>query len=68
MPRKLMYVGATDSQVRWGGCDDPRTVLEEGKEYTLLAYDVHTWHTKVTLEEFPDLCFNSVSFEEVHAE
>lgn len=64
MDEKVLYVGATDSQVSWGGCDDPRGVLEEGKEYTILNRDVHSWHTKIELEEFPGLFFNSVCFNE----
>lgn len=61
-PKKLVYVGTSDEQVRWGGNDDPRGVLEEGKAYTVIDWEVHSWHTKVTLEEFPDLRFNSASF------
>lgn len=64
MVEKVLYVGATDAQVNWGGCDDPRGLLEEGKEYTLLSRDVHSWHTKIELEEFPGLRFNSVCFNE----
>ena len=59
---KVQYIGASDDQVRWGSNDDPREVLTEGETYTVKQVKVHSWHTKVVLEEFPDLKFNSVSF------
>lgn len=61
---KIKYTGCTDEQVRWGGNDDPRGVLKEGEVYTLKDKEVHSWHTKITLEEVPGR-FNSVCFEEV---
>lgn len=60
----VMYTGATDEQVRWGSNSDPRGMLEEGKKYKLVDIEVHSWHTKYTLEGFPGMQFNSVSFEE----
>lgn len=62
---KVKFIGATDDQVNWGTNDDPRGLLEIGKIYTILKIDVHSWHTKIYLKEFPDKKFNSVSFEEV---
>lgn len=35
------------------------------KEYTLEDIIVHSWHTIVYIEEFPDMEFNSVAFEEI---
>jgi len=35
----IIYTGATDEQVNWGGNDDPRGLLEEGKQY---VYKIHT--------------------------
>lgn len=48
-------------QIRWGGNDDPKG-LTIGKKYTVKKLEVHSWHTKVILSEFPDKKFNSVSF------
>ena len=62
---KVKYTGATDDQVRWGDNDDPRQHLRIDSTYTLLRKEVHSYHTKFTLVEFPQLKFNSVSFEEV---
>lgn len=60
--------GATIEQVNWGGNDDPRGVLVDGGIYKVLRVEPHTQHTKVYLEEFPSLKFNSVHFELVGVE
>ena len=60
---KVIYAGTTDEQVRWGGNDDPRGVLVEGTEYELERSEVHSWHTKFHLKEFPGMVFNSVCFD-----
>jgi len=64
---KVVYTGATDEQVRWGSNDDPRGILVEGNTYTVARVEVHSWHTKVWLEEYPGLKFNIVHFELVAA-
>jgi hypothetical protein len=62
--RKVIYTGeAAIEQIRWGNNDDPRGLLEPGKEYELLEVELHTWHTKYILKEFPDKKFNSVHFK-----
>jgi hypothetical protein len=61
--KTVIYTGASDVQVRWGGRDDPRGILEIGKEYTVTDTEVHSWHTKITLDGFPDKQFNSVCFD-----
>lgn len=48
----------------WGGNSDAEGVLEVGKEYTVKYTEVHTWHTKVVLEEFPGMKFNSAHFRD----
>jgi len=64
MNEKVTYYGnASDVVINWGSNDDPRDILEKGKEYTLLRREVHSWHTKYILKEFPHLKFNSVHFE-----
>lgn len=59
---KVKYIGATDEQVKWGGNDDPRGLLIEGDIYEVAKEEVHSWHTKLYLTEFPSKKFNSVSF------
>lgn len=39
-------------------------LLEVGKKYTVTDVDVYSWHTMITLKEFPGKRFNSVLFEE----
>ena len=63
---KVRYLGddeVSDAVVNWGSNDDPRGLLIKDKEYELLEQDVHSWHTKYILAEFPNKRFNSVSFE-----
>jgi hypothetical protein len=38
--------------------------LVVGREYTLAKVEVHSWHTKIWLEEVEGI-FNSVQFEDV---
>lgn len=60
---KLYYDGETiDSQVKWGGNDDPRMYLVTGVPYTVSNVQIKSWHTKIELEEFPGLKFNHVNF------
>lgn len=61
----VKYVGCTDEQVRFGGCSDPRGLLDEGKLYLVEHKEVHNWHTKLYLKGFESLGFNSVCFEEI---
>lgn len=61
--RVVRYIGATDDQVRFGGCDDPRGLLVEGGLYGIANEEVHTWHTKYKLSGFGEKRFNSASFE-----
>lgn len=55
----------SDGQVNWGANDDPRGLLDIGKTYTLLRKEVHSWHTKYVLAEYPDKKFNSVHFDHI---
>ena len=47
------------------GFGEDASLLTIGKKYTVKKVRVHSWHTMVTLAEFPDMQFNSVHFEEV---
>jgi hypothetical protein len=60
---KVIYIGATDEQVRWGGNDDPRGLLTEGQTYTVEKTEVHSWHTKIKLSGVAGW-FNSVCFRD----
>ena len=62
---KVRYIGASEAQVNYGSNDDPRGLLKEGKIYTLQRKEVHSYHTKYYLKEFPGKKFNSICFEEV---
>ena len=52
-------------QHTWAGGSNPEGVLEVGKEYTLYDEEVHSWHTRFYLKEFPDRWFNSALFERI---
>jgi hypothetical protein len=56
------YIASSIEQTRWGGNDDPRGFLIPGKFYEVLEQEVHSWHTKLILTQFPDKKFNSVCF------
>lgn len=63
---KVIFTGdVSQAQINWGGNDDPNGLLEKGKVYTLDYTEVHSYHTKVFLMEFPSKQFNPVWFEEV---
>lgn len=44
---------------------DALGILEVGKTYTVLYTRVGGWFSRVTLEEFPDLEFNTVMFNKI---
>lgn len=50
-------------QIKWGGNDDPRELLEVGVFYEVILIEEHSMHTKITLKDFPCYKFNSVSFK-----
>jgi hypothetical protein len=62
---KVKYIGADNEQVAWGGNDDPRELLIIGETYTVIGKEVHSWHTKIILEDYPDKKFNDSSFKYV---
>lgn len=61
----VRYIGSSDEQVAWGSCADPRPFLKEGEAYLVKQVEVHSWHTKVYLESFPERPFPSCAFEPV---
>ena len=59
---EFKYIGCSDDQAKWAGCDDPRNILEEGCDYEAERVDVHSWHTKIKLVGIKGN-FNSVCFQ-----
>jgi hypothetical protein len=55
----------SEDQINWGRNDNPNDLLEIGREYEVLEKEVHSWHSKLILKEFPDKKFNSVNFKEL---
>lgn len=55
----------SDYENNWGNCDPINCNLTVGGIYTVKVWEVHSWHTKVQLEELPGKVFNSVHFEKV---
>lgn len=70
---KVIYSSPSDGAVKWGANEDPRlfeyggirTSLIENGTYTVDEVEVHSWHTKITIKEFPGVKFNSISFSVV---
>ena len=62
---KVSYTGCSKEQISWGSNDDPSTVLTMGDIYTIRKVEVHKWHTKIELREFPGKMFNSTCFDNV---
>lgn len=60
---KVIFDKCSKSQMNFGNNDDPNKFLKKGIEYTVLRTEVHSYHTKVFLKEFPELKVNSVCFE-----
>lgn len=56
-----------DSNNNWGGCEPVGKHLAVDGIYTVDTVEIHSWHTKVYLIEFPDKAFNSVHFENVES-
>lgn len=59
----VIYTGASDEQVNYGGGDDPRGLLIVGHKYEVECVEVFDWRSSVRLVDFPTMEFNSVMFE-----
>lgn len=63
---KVKYTGdVSQTQINWGSHTDPRKILVPDKIYTIDRTEIHSYHTKVFLEECPGYSFNSVWFDEI---
>lgn len=49
--------------INWGYNDNPIGILEIGKIYKG-KIEVHSCHSKIFLDDYPNKKFNSISFEE----
>ncbi len=68
MRKFVKYLGAVDrTQATWAGCTDPRSILEEGKEYEVEYTEALSWHTRIKLVgiegEFNSTCFDTEKME-----
>ena len=54
-----------ENPISWGVSADNAKHLILGNVYTVSKTEMHSYHTKVFLEEFPGIPFNSVWFDEV---
>lgn len=64
-PRKILCIANDD---RGGMCVNGKnaTMLEVGKQYSLLDVEIHSWYTLIRLKEYPTIQFNSVYFAEIN--
>ena len=62
--KRVKFIGCSDEQVQWGGCNDPRKYLDVNEIFEVVDTEVHKWHTKLMLKGQEGLKFNSVCFEE----
>lgn len=61
--REIKVKLISDYDNNYGGCDFVKGSLKLGEIYTLEKHEVHSFHTKIYLKEFPDKVFNSVHFK-----
>ena len=59
----VTFTGATDLQVNWAASNDPRPVLEVGKEYKIRDVYEESFYTEIKLVGIKGW-FNSVCFEQ----
>ena len=50
-------------QISFGGNDNPNDFLEIGKHYDVYAIEVHSWHIKLLLLDYPGKKFNLINFD-----
>lgn len=53
---------SSEAQTNWGANDPTEGCLEVGKAYEVSEIEVHSFHTKIHLKDFPGKKFNSVVF------
>ena len=59
---KVIFTECTQEQINWGTNDDPNEILTKDKIYVVSDVDIHSSHTKLTLDgikgRFNSVCFN----------
>ncbi len=68
-PPEILYYVPSDTdtdrmRVNWGGNDDPAGLLVPGVPHVVESKDVRSSHTKIQLQGFPGLWFNSTHFSD----
>ena len=62
---RVEFLGWCEEQVKWGNNHTPY-MLVEGRHYTISGVEVHSSHTKVSIQGVCGMMkFNSVHFEPV---
>ena len=61
---QVRYLGCSEHQMNWGGCDNPLNKLYTNHIYTVVTEEVHPLHTKYKLLGIAGK-FNSVCFEKL---
>lgn len=60
----VIYIGCTQEQIAWGNNDNPNNILIIGKIYKISEVEIHSQHTKISLEgvvgKFNSVCFDSI--------
>lgn len=60
--KSAKFIGATETQIIYGGNADPREHLVEGQSYEIVSAKIGQSSTALTLKGFENLTFNSVCF------
>lgn len=70
--QKVIFLGASEEQINWGGNDDPNQICRVGNTYTVAEVEVHSWHIKIRLigcnGKFNDASFKDANEKIKHIE
>ena len=58
----VKFIGCSKEQIQWGNNDNPKDKLIIDNTYKIVNVEVHSQHTKITLEGIPGR-YNSVCFD-----
>ena len=64
-PNRRPVICINNEDNEWGGADHASSYLNVGQIYHVSHIEMHSWHTRVYLVEFPNHWFNSVAFGEL---
>jgi hypothetical protein len=60
---KVLYLGASKEQAKFGKSEDPRKYLKKGNVYEVIDVESHSWHSlflikvKKIIRKFNSVCF-----------